>query len=367
MADHHKPSKPSLTEKYLPKDCWKWMSKKTSFGTTIYDCVKSAVENPDSNCGLYAPDPEAYDVFSELFHPVIAEYHKIDVATMKSVHDLGDASKLEDLPQNYQDAIVSTRVRVGRTVKGYPMASKLTKEQRIELENKVRSSLSKLTGDLAGTYKSLTEMTDEERKGLVEEHLLFQDGDDKYLASAGGYHDWPTGRGLFMNHARNFIVWCNEEDHIRIISMQKGASLKQVWGRLVTAIAAMETVMEFVRHDKFGYLTFCPTNIGTGLRASVHVKVPKIAETGKLDEICSSMELQPRGIFGEHTESVGGVYDISNKIRIGRTEWDLINSMWIGIKKLMDQELGGAAAAPAPAAAAPAPAAAPAAAPAPAQ
>ncbi len=73
-------------------------------------------------------DPEAYDVFAELFHPVIAEYHKVDVATLKSVHDLGNADQLRDLPQNYQDAIVSTRVRVGRTVRGYPMAGKLTKE-----------------------------------------------------------------------------------------------------------------------------------------------------------------------------------------------------------------------------------------------
>ena len=98
-----------------------------------------------------------------------------------------------------------------------------------------------------------------------------------------------------MNKAKNFIVWVNEEDHIRIISMQKGASLKQVWGRLVKAIHAMETVLEFVRHDKFGYLTFCPTNIGTGLRASVHVKVPKVAESGKLNTICAAKDLQPRG------------------------------------------------------------------------
>ena len=110
--------------------------------------------------------------------------------------------------------------------------------------------------------------------------------------------------------------------------MQKGASLKQVWGRLVTAIHEMEKRIEFVYHPKFGNLTFCPTNIGTGLRASVHVKVPNTAAQGKLNEICSSMDLQPRGTGGEHTESVGGVYDISNKIRIGRTEWDLINTMW---------------------------------------
>jgi arginine kinase len=330
--------KPSLTEKYLPKDVWTWLGKKTSFGTTVYDCCVSAIENPDSNCGLYAPDPEAYDVFAELFHPVIGDYHKVDVSKLKSVHDLGDASKLEDLDPRYADQVVSTRVRVGRTVKGFPMASKLTREQRLDLESRVKESLSKLEGDLAGTYKSMVEMSYEERNKLIEEHILYNDADDKYLRSAGGYNDWPIGRGIFMNKAKNFIVWVNEEDHIRIISMQKGASLKQVWGRLCTAIAAMETKMEFVRHDKFGYLTFCPTNIGTGLRASVHVKVPKTADSGKLKEICEGLDLQPRGIHGEHTESVGGVYDISNKIRIGRTEWDLINTMWIGIRKLLDNE-----------------------------
>jgi creatine kinase len=330
--------KPSLTEKYLPKDVWRMLSLKTSFGTTIYDCIKSAVENPDSNCGLYAPDPEAYDTFSELFHPVIAEYHKVDVSTLKSVHDLGDASNLEDLPEQYANAIVSTRVRVGRTVKGYPMASKLTRTQRLEMEGRIKDVLTKLDGDLAGTYKSLVDMSYEERDALIEEHILYNDADDKYLRSAGGYNDWPIGRGIFMNHAKNFIVWVNEEDHIRIISMQKGANLKQVWGRLVRAIHALETKMEFVRHDKFGYLTFCPTNIGTGLRASVHVKVPKCAEKGELNPICASLDLQPRGIHGEHTESVGGVYDISNKIRIGRTEWDLINTMWTGVRKLLDVE-----------------------------
>jgi len=330
--------KVSLTQKYLPVDCWNWLSKRTSFGTTVYDCCKSALENPDSNVGLYAPDPEAYDLFAELFHPVIGEYHKVDVATLKSIHDLGDANNLKDLPQNYQDAIVSTRVRVGRTVKGYPMAGKLTKEKRVELEHKVRDALLTLDGDLAGTYRSLIDMSKEEKEGLIEEHILYNDGEDRFLASAGGYNDWPYGRGIYMNKDKNFIVWVNEEDHIRIISMQKGASLKQVWGRLVRAIHAMETRLEFVCHPKFGHLTFCPTNIGTGLRASVHVKVPKTAAAGKLDTICASMDLQPRGIHGEHTESVGGVYDISNKIRIGRTEWDLINTMWVGVEKLLVNE-----------------------------
>ena len=157
MTDHGKAAKPSLTEKYLPKDVWRMLSIKTSYGSTIYDCARSALENPDSNVGLYAPgglirilfpshkysmnlkfnlfcfclyvtDPECYDTFAEVFHPVIAEYHKVDVKTLKSIHDLGDAANLEDLPENFQNQIVSTRVRVGRTVKGYPMQGKMTRE-----------------------------------------------------------------------------------------------------------------------------------------------------------------------------------------------------------------------------------------------
>lgn len=143
---------------------------------------------------------------------------------------------------------------------------------------------------------------------------------------------------MFINRARTFVVWVNEEDHVRIISIQSGANLKEVYGRLVRGIKILEKTLNFVRHEKFGYLTFCPTNIGTGLRASVHVKLPKLAASGKLKPLCESLNLQPRGVHGEHSESEGGVYDISNKVRIGKTEFELVNSMWNGVKKLLDEE-----------------------------
>ena len=144
---------------------------------------------------------------------------------------------------------------------------------------------------------------------------------------------------MFINRAKTFVVWVNEEDHVRIISIEKGANIKQVYARLVKGIKLLEKKLDFVRHDKFGYLTFCPTNIGTGLRASVHVKLPKIAASGRLKELCEEFNLQPRGVHGEHSESEGGIYDISNKIRIGKTEFELVNSMINGIKKLIDEEI----------------------------
>lgn len=144
-----------------------------------------------------------------------------------------------------------------------------------------------------------------------------------------------------MNRSRTFVIWVNEEDHVRIISMEKGSNVKQVYKRLVAGIQLLEKSLKFVYHEKFGYLTFCPTNIGTGLRASVHVKLPKLAASGKLTQMCESLNLQARGLNGENQKVVSkeGIYDISNKIRIGKSEFELVNSMCLGIKKLLDEEL----------------------------
>ncbi|KAI3378364.1 hypothetical protein SNEBB_004615 [Seison nebaliae] len=321
-----KPVKKSLVQKHLENvdiNMWEMLSRRTKMGSTIMDCCMSALRNPDSNVGLYAPDVEAYDKFKEIFYPVISDYHKVDANTIRAFHNLGDPSKLVDLEKKLAMGVVSTRVRVGRSVDGYPLASKLTPSQRLELER---------------TYYSLVDMTEKEKKKMIDDHFLYGDGNDRFLRDAGGYEDWPNGRGIFMNNAKNFIVWVNEEDHIRIISMEKGASLKSVYGRLVRAITVMEKKLKFSKHERFGYLTFCPTNIGTALRASVHAKFPKLAAAGKLDSMCAKLDMQPRGVHGEHTESVGGVYDVSNKIRMGRTEWDLINGMWNGVKKLLEEE-----------------------------
>lgn len=331
--------KVSLCQKYLPPDCWCWFQKKTKYGSTIVDCVKSATENPDSHVGLYAPDPDCYDIFPEIFYPVISDYHKVDASTLVSVHDFGDPNILPEFDAKCRDFILSTRIRVGRTLKGYPMGPKLTRETRENIQDLMLQSFKELQGEFYGDYLQLNELSNDERESLIQQHYLYADADDRFLESAGGYKDWPLNRGMFINRKRTFIVWVNEEDHVRIISIDTGFDVKKVYATLVKGIKLLEKTLEFVRHDKFGYLTFCPTNIGTGLRASVHVRLPRLGATGKLKEICESLNLQVRGIHGENSQSEGGIYDISNKVRIGRTEFDLVNSMCIGIKKLIDEEL----------------------------
>lgn len=120
--------------------------------------------------------------------------------------------------------ILSTRIRVGRNLADYPLGPGITKQQRDEVENKVSTVLSKLTGELEGKYYALRSMTDDERKQLIEDHFLFKEG-DRFLEACGLNRDWPAGRGIFHNKDKTFLVWINEEDQLRIISMQKGADI----------------------------------------------------------------------------------------------------------------------------------------------
>ena len=123
-------------------------------------------------------------------------------------------------------------------------------------------ALSKMTEDLEGKYYALKSMTDDERKQMIEDHFLFKEG-DRFLEACGLNRDWPEGRGIFHNNAKTFLVWVNEEDQLRIISMQPGADIGAVFTRLSVAAAEIEKVAKFAHSESLGYITSCPTNLGT--------------------------------------------------------------------------------------------------------
>ncbi|KAK1125753.1 hypothetical protein K0M31_005300 [Melipona bicolor] len=329
----------SLLKKYLSKEVFDQLkTRKTSFGSSLLDVIQSGVENLDSGVGIYAPDAESYTVFADLFDPIIEDYHggfkKTDKHPPK---DFGDVDTLGNLDPA-SEFIVSTRVRCGRSLDGYPFNPCLTEAQYKEMEEKVSSTLSGLEGELKGTFYPLTGMSKEVQQKLIDDHFLFKEG-DRFLQAANACRFWPTGRGIFHNDAKTFLVWCNEEDHLRIISMQMGGDLGQVYRRLVNAVNEIEKRLPFSHHDRLGFLTFCPTNLGTTVRASVHIKLPKLAANReKLEEIAGKFNLQVRGTRGEHTEAEGGIYDISNKRRLGLTEYQAVKEMHDGIAELIKLE-----------------------------
>jgi len=198
--------------------------------------------------------------------------------------------------------------------------------------------LTSFEGELAGKYYSLSSLTEEERKHLIEDHFLFKEG-DRFLEACGLNRDWPEARGIFHNNEKTFLVWVNEEDQLRIISMQHGADIGAVFTRLSKACAHIEKVAKFSHDDHLGYITSCPTNLGTALRASVHIHLPHLGQKKEeFEAIASKYHVQIRGIHGEHSESGDHVYDISNKRRLGRSEVDLVQDMYNGVKAMIEAE-----------------------------
>ncbi|XP_045197746.1 arginine kinase-like isoform X2 [Mercenaria mercenaria] len=335
-----KSDSPSLMKKFLTQEVYdKLKDKKTSLGGTLAHCINSGCLHLGSKVGIYACDPEAYTVFEDIFNNVIKAYHKVD-SISHPVPTFGtdaDMKALENIdPEG--NMVISTRIRVARSHAKYPFPPACTSEDLENMQDDTVRALNTLKGELAGTYYPLAKMDEATQKQMVEDHFLFRDDDD-VLRDAGGYKYWDTGRGIFHNKDKTFLTWVNEEDHLRLISMQKGGDLGEVYRRLVKAIGELEKKLTFAKRDGYGYLTFCPSNLGTTLRASVHMKIPNVCKQPNFKEECEKYNIQPRGIHGEHSESEGGVYDLSNKRRLGLTEYAAVREMLDGVLALKKWEL----------------------------
>ena len=329
----------SLLSKHLSKQVWESnKDKKDKYGYAFKHAIFSGCQNTDSGIGVYAGSHDSYTCFSGMFDPIILEYHG-HAKTAQHVSNM-DASQLKCPPFSESDAalIRSTRVRVGRNLDGYPLGPGITKEQRLEIMNKVVEACNTFEGDLKGKFYPLDSLSEAETKQLIEDHFLFKQG-DRFLEACGLNRDWPSGRGIFHNDAKSFLVWVNEEDQLRIISMQNGADLGAVFERLSRAANHIEKVAKFSHDSHLGYITSCPTNLGTALRASVHIRLEYLSkDKARFQGIADKYYVQIRGIHGEHTESNEPVFDISNRRRLGRSEVDLVQDMYDGVKAMIDAD-----------------------------
>ena len=337
-------SKKSLVKKHVTKAVWNKLKdiKTKTCGFTLWKAIQVSVEFPNQHCGIYAGDWDSYKDFASVFDPIIQEYHGIS-ADSKHTSNM-NPSKIQgnvasDVP------VHSVRIRVGRNIDGFGLSPGITKEQRTQMEALMSNAFDNLKGDLAGRYYPLAGMNEKTRKKLVDDHFLFVSG-DRNLQVAGMERDWPEGRGIFHNDAKTFLVWVNEEDQLRIISMQKGGDVKAVFERLARGIKGVqesvvkESGRDFMLDPKYGYIHACPTNLGTGMRASVHVDLPGWTKAGlyALQCRCEELHLQPRGTRGESGGQTGHTYDISNKHRLGYSEVELVQKMIDGVNKLWEED-----------------------------
>ncbi|XP_073831983.1 arginine kinase [Musca autumnalis] len=333
----------SLLRKYLTReilDEYKGVFTSPPVESSLLDCVQSGFNHHDSACGLYAADPECYDAYTKLFDPLIRDYHgqlDNDKEQIQPDTDFGNADEIENLDPE-RKYIKSTRIRIARNIEGYPYFAKLSEKQFNEIENKVKAATEGFDGELTGAYFTMDDISAETQAEMVARHILFKRGDE-YLKSAGCYRFWPIGRGIFHNPSETFLIWVNEEDHLRIISMSKCGDLGDVYNRLVKGLQELEKTLTFGRHPRYGTLTACPTNLGTTLRASVHIRLPLLSkDEERLKTLTNELNLQIRGTGGEHTATVDGVMDISNRRRLGFTEFELVKSLQEGIITLIKAE-----------------------------
>ncbi len=326
----------SLLSKYLTQEIFDELKeKKTAYGFTLAKAINSGIQNSDSDIGVYAGDEESYELFAPLFNKIIEDYHGFSSASShRSNLDMNNL-KIKALDDEY---ILSTRIRVGRNLEGFPLGTIISKAERNEVEQLVSRALNTLDAELEGAYYPLEGMSKEVQERLIKEHFLFKEG-DRFLESAGLNRDWAEGRGIYHNYEKTFLVWLNEEDQLRIISMQQGGDVLAVFRRLVKALEALEKHLTFSYSKRLGYIASCPTNLGTSMRASVHIKLPKLAKDSvKLNAIAEKYQLQIRGVNGEHSESKEGIFDISNRRRLGVTEVEAIEALVEGISALISVE-----------------------------
>ncbi|XP_064152543.1 creatine kinase S-type, mitochondrial-like [Anguilla rostrata] len=313
---------------------------------TLDQCIQTGVDNPGhpfiKTVGMVAGDEESYEVFADLFDPVIkARHNGYDPRTMTHPTDL-DSSKITSgmFDERY---VLSSRVRTGRSIRGLSLPPACSRSERREVERVAVQALSGLQGELSGHYYSLAEMTEQEQQRLIDEHFLFDKPVSPLLTAAGMARDWPDARGIWHNNEKNFLIWINEEDHTRIISMEKGGNMKRVFERFCRGLQEVERLIkergwEFMWNEHLGYILTCPSNLGTGLRAGVHMRLPLLSKDPRFKRILDNLRLQKRGTGGVDTAAVGDTFDISNNDRLGKSEVELVQLVIDGVTYLIECE-----------------------------
>ncbi len=231
------------------------------------------------------------------------------------------------------EIVISSRIRLARNLAGHQFLSKCTRAQRNAIEQKTRGTILASTAKLADKlfYVDLADAPEIDRQLLVERHLI-----SKPHANAEG------SRGVAISGDESVSIMVNEEDHLRLQVLRSGLQLEEAWEQINSIDDTLESTLDFAFHPRFGYLTACPTNLGTGIRVSVMLHLPALKLTGDIEKVfraAKDMKLAVRGLYGEGTEATGDFYQISNQTTLGKVEEDIIQDFkHVVIPKIIDYE-----------------------------
>lgn len=217
------------------------------------------------------------------------------------------------------DVVISSRIRLARNLADFPFISRATPGDRAELERSLREKLLTLKDHLVLNYVDVSRLSPIDRQFLVERQLISRE-----LAEAEG------ARGVAIDPQEQVSVMVNEEDHLRIQVIHSGLDLDPAWEQINHIDNLLEEQVTYAFHERLGYLTACPTNVGTGMRVSVMLHLPALVLTRQIDKVFRSLQkisLAVRGLYGEGTQAMGDFYQISNQVTLGRSEAELLKQV----------------------------------------
>ncbi len=218
-------------------------------------------------------------------------------------------------PEN--DVVLSSRVRLARNIANYPFLSRAESEQISQVENLISEKFKKLELRPPLQYHRLDDVDPLALSLLVERHLIARDHADSDLV-----------RGVAFSDDETLSIMVNEEDHLRIQAIFGGLRLLDALKSVLNIDDMLGEHLPFAFSADYGYLTACPTNVGTGMRASVMVHLPAIVmgrELDKLTRLCDQLDLALRGLYGEGTHGAADIYQISNNVTLGMTEKEIVD------------------------------------------
>lgn len=238
----------------------------------------------------------------------------------------------EEENDNFNGVIISSRIRLARNLANYSFPNRLDKEKAIEMIEEIENTISsneELKNELTFTY--MKDLNQIDKVAMMERHVI-----------SPLFINMTIPTYLILSKDESTSIMINEEDHIRIQSMNTGMNLTKALENANKIDDIIEENVTYAFNDKLGYLTACPTNVGTGLRASYMLHVPALESTGQLQfilEAIGKFGLTVRGIHGEGSESQGSVFQISNQITLGLNEQEIIENLTSVTRQIVDQEI----------------------------
>jgi protein arginine kinase len=226
------------------------------------------------------------------------------------------------------DIVVSSRIRLARNLAAFPFTNRASVHQKGEIESLLRDRIGKLDYEAHFDYVPVAALSSLDRQFLMERQLISRE-----LMNAEG----PRGVALVPRETLSIMI--NEEDHLRLQVMRSGLALEEAWKDIDRADDALEQRVSYAFSEEFGYLTACPTNVGTGMRASVMLHLPALVLTKQIEKVFRALQkinLMVRGLYGEGSRASGDFYQISNQVTLGKSETTILGE----IREVIPQIIG---------------------------